>query len=52
MSCFHLPAQTATSHQVLPRMPLVQALSIAYSGDMHLPSAFTIIAAARKLGVC
>lgn len=37
--------------EVLPRMSLAQALSIAYSGDMHLPSAFTIMAAARKLGV-
>lgn len=38
--------------EVLPRMSLSQALAIAHSGDMHLPSAFTIMSAARKLGVC
>jgi hypothetical protein len=32
--------------EVLPRMPLAQALAIAHSGDMHLPSAFTVMAAA------
>ncbi len=37
--------------EVLPKMSLAQALAIAYSGDMHLPSAFTIMAAARKLGI-
>ncbi len=37
--------------EILPRMSLAQALSLAHSGDMHLPSAFTIMAAARKLGM-
>ncbi len=37
--------------EILPRMSLTQALSLAHSGDMHLPSAFTIMAAARKLGL-
>jgi hypothetical protein len=37
--------------EVLPRMSLSQALAIAHSGDMHLPSAFTVMAAARRLGV-
>jgi hypothetical protein len=47
-----LPLHAALVKQVLPRMSLSQALAIAHSGDMHLPSAFTIMSAARKLGVC
>ena len=37
--------------EVLPRISFSQALSLAHSGDMHLPSAFTIMAAARTLGI-
>jgi len=37
--------------EVLPRMSFSQALALAYSGDMHLPSAFTVMAAARTLGI-
>jgi hypothetical protein len=36
--------------EVLPRMSLQHALSLAFSGNMHLPSAFTVMTAARRLG--